>query len=116
MDFDYTLSLFSIFIETFSKCYRSLLDFVLYEGQLLHRQFRTLTTPDPPHCTANRLTSLHAHAPRPATRLLETAYSSTMKTVLASRTIEIPDGGKAASFRISLFVLCVGVLIPRFRI
>ena len=106
---------FSIFIETFSKCYRSLLDFVLYEGPLLHSQFRTQQHPPPAHPT--HPTHFHAaHAPRPATRLLETAYSSTMKTVLASRTIEIPDGGKAASFRISLFVLFVGVLIPRFRI
>jgi hypothetical protein len=34
--------------------------------------------------------TLFALAPRPATQ-----YYYTMKTVLASRTIEIPDGGKA---------------------
>ena len=35
-------------------------------------------------------THIFALAPRPATQ-----YYYTMKTVLASRTIEIPDGGKA---------------------
>ena len=45
---------------------------------------------------------------------LHTANSSTMKTVLASRTIEIPDGGKAASFRSSSNIRFVFVLIPSF--